>query len=79
MEYPNLHPKARLLVDRVPPQQMDDRPSIDPGPSPSTSHMDSGPLDPRFHNDDPKTDDDIKAMDIEKQGGHSLTPPQDMT
>ena len=37
--------------------------------------MDGGPLDPRFHDDNPKTDDDIEAMDIEKQGGHALTPP----
>ena len=37
--------------------------------------MDGGPNDPRFHTDEPKSDDDVVAMDIERRGGESLPTP----
>ena len=47
---------------------------IDPSNS-RNIHMDGGPLDPRFHDDDHGPDVDIFAMDVEKRGGESLPTP----
>ena len=37
--------------------------------------MDGGPNNPRFHNDEPRSDDDVVAMDVEQRGGESLPTP----
>ena len=58
----------------VTPQQ--DGLSLPAGQShPSGTPMAGGPNDPRFHNDEPKSNDDVVAMDIERRGGESLLTP----